>query len=296
MISRIGDINATAEITIVFVHGLGGSKETWKKFTEMLNEKWTKSTPIDLFYIVYTPEDKKGLLGKTLFNNSNIDRLSYFLKNYIEESCKDHKYILLVGHSMGGLISRKYSIDNMDSENFNITDLVTYATPNKGSLIANILVGFILFMFVIPFIYFIFNFSLINFFIAVVIDIFLLLFIYWISNPQFRQLALGSRFIKNLNIEWSKKEVYNKIKFITVAAGRDWIVKLKSSHHYEDDITQHIDEGKSHFTILTPVDINDYSLTKLYNVIQDRINEILSDDIVDEDGDGDETQDEKPMF
>jgi hypothetical protein len=293
MVLRIGDKDAIAEIAIVFVHGLGGSKETWEEFSEMLEQKWTRNTPIDLLYIVHTPEDKKGILGKVLFNTSDIYRLSNFLKNYINESCKDHKIILLVGHSMGGLISRRYSVDNMDDENFKITDIVTYATPHKGSLIANLLIGFISLILLTPIVFCFLYFSLVNLLIAIGIDILLSIIIYLISNPQFRQLALRSRFIKKLNLDWTIKQVYNKINFITVAGGRDWVVHLKSSTD-ENDITLKIDEGKSHFTILKPVDINDYSLSILYNIIKERINVILSDDIIE---DEDEVNgDDKPPF
>ncbi len=293
MISRIGDKNTLAEIAIVFVHGLGGSKETWKEFTEMLDKKWTMQTPVDLLYIVHTPEDKKGLLGKTLFNSSDIYRLSDFLKNYIDESCSSHKYILLVGHSMGGLISRRYAVNYMDDEDFSITDLVTYATPHKGSLIANLLVGFIVLILATPIVLSLLNFSFIGLLIALGIDFLLLLFFNWISNPQFHQLALGSRFLKKLNLDWTKKQVFNKVNFITVAGGRDWVVKIKSSTNYESDITLKIDEGKSHFTILKPVDLNDYSLSILYNIIKDRINTILSDDEEDEMY---TSGDDKPLF
>ena len=293
MISRIGDIHSNAEIAIVFIHGLGGSSETWNDFTRMLDEKWTKSYPIDLLYPVYTPEDKNGFLGKTLFKSPDIYRLSNFLKNYIDEACKNHSYVILVGHSMGGLISRRYVVDNMDNANFNITDLLTYATPHKGSIIPFFIMAV---LFSLPFLYLLITFSWYSLMWIVIFDLTFALFTYQFLNPQVRQLALKSRFIKKLNIDWTKKQAYNKLVFYTISAGRDWIVKMTSSTHYVDDVTLHEDPGKSHSTILKPVDLNDYSLCKLYNTIDSRIQVILADDLNDEEDFDDNNIDDEPIF
>ncbi|WP_400073316.1 esterase/lipase family protein [Zobellia russellii] len=293
MISRIGDKNGTAEIAVVFIHGLGGSKETWKDFTIALNKKWTKFTPVDLLYVVYTPEDKKSFVGKTIFKSPDIYRLSNFLKNYLDEAGKSYSYVLLVGHSMGGLIARRYVVDNMDNENFNVTDLLTYATPHKGSVIPFYI---LLVLLSLPFTYLFINCSWITFFKMLGLDFIFILVTYLFSNPQVRQLALKSRFITKLNEDWTKKKAFNKVLFYTITAGMDWIVKLDSSNHYDDDVTLHEDAGKSHSTILKPVDLTDYSLCKLYNTIEERIAVILADEISDEEDIETEDIDDSPIF
>ncbi len=242
LVTKIGDLNADAEIAVIFIHGLGGSASTWESFTSKLNEKWNRNTPIDLLYPVYTPNEKKWLLFK-MDRGPEINRLSGFIKNYIKNNCRNHKYIILVGHSMGGLVARRYVINEIDNEDFKVTDLITYATPHKGSRIA------------------IYSFLLI-------VPLFM---------PQIRQLSVVSSFISKLNTEWTQKEIYLRIKFLTIAAGRDWIVRLSSAVHYENDKTIHEDPGKSHFTILKPVDMNDISLSMLNTLIEDRIESIVSD-------------------
>jgi len=292
MTSRLGDQNGHAEIAIIFIHGLGGGKETWKDFTKALKQKWIRSTPVDLLYPVYTSEEKKGFLGKTIFRSPDVYRLSNFIENYINEACKEHKYIILVGHSMGGLVSRRYVVDYMDSEKFKITDLLTYATPHKGSILANFL---IILIYLIPFLWPLLSMNVLNLVFALAIDTGILLLMYYFLNPQVRQLAIRSRFIRKLNLEWTKRQAYNKINFLTISAGMDWIVKLTSSNHYEDDVTLHEDPGKSHSTILKPVDLNDYSLCKLYNTIGERIDYILDDEINDSD-DVESGEDDIPAF
>ena len=108
------------ENAIVFIHGLNGNEYTWKKFSECLDTSWNVSDCYDLEYECYTAE--LGLINNVpvirdiyrgLKGGPKVVELSNHLSNSIDEICRYHKRVILVAHSMGGLIARQYLIDTL---------------------------------------------------------------------------------------------------------------------------------------------------------------------------------------
>ncbi|WP_408010168.1 ABC-three component system protein [Pseudalkalibacillus sp. A8] len=143
---------------LIFIHGFTGDSNTWansqkQSLPEMLLEEEFVSQNFDVGYFNYFTkllDFKKarftsGIVG-TLFGRSSraqknigIKSLSDHLKSTIEIYCSDYDNIVLIAHSMGGLISKSYIIDELEENGDTKVKLfLSLAVPHKGSNWANI--------------------------------------------------------------------------------------------------------------------------------------------------------------
>lgn len=126
---------------LIFVHGLGSSHEkTWTsmenlvKSHELIDSEWET--------ISYEYETSKiKLIPEFLFRPRylGIPMLAKGLKSLIDIRCKSYDSIVIIGHSMGGLITAKFlttELPRMDDPK--IKGALFFATPFNGSQLANI--------------------------------------------------------------------------------------------------------------------------------------------------------------
>lgn len=122
---------------IVFVHGLLGSEEsTWGNFPKLVIEnpetakKYDVATfgyPTGLFHIQKVP---------------SLDELAGFLDTELETKCRSYGEIVLVAHSMGGLLARKFVANSLERETqpdgkpCRVSRMLFFATPHRGSMVA----------------------------------------------------------------------------------------------------------------------------------------------------------------
>lgn len=146
------------ENLIIFIHGFTSDSETWTnsskyKFPEMLSEEDFINENFDIAYFNYFTkliDFKKarftsGLI-RTIFakpsniaKNISIKSLSEHLKSSIEICCEEYKNIILIAHSMGGLISKAFILDDLnENESTKVKLFLSLAVPHKGSNWANI--------------------------------------------------------------------------------------------------------------------------------------------------------------
>jgi pimeloyl-ACP methyl ester carboxylesterase len=138
---------------ILLVHGSSGSQIEWKYAIENIKRYMpdhpTYAFSMDLHFdeddgMQYLKED--DLLPTSInyirlkYHSMNIDNdIKYYvnkLDRYVTYIAKKHeKKIILIGHSMGGLIANQYSIDNHKN---NITTVISISTPICGASILNI--------------------------------------------------------------------------------------------------------------------------------------------------------------
>jgi len=228
MITHIKDPNS--DKYIVFIHGLGGSKKTFKRFSEYLSENWKLDFGFMTLFFSYYKELFENKVISFLFpifpsfiiksvwskrNDYNADRLD----KYIDNECKNCSNIIIVAHSMGGLVARQYLVNCRKSQKDirKIKMLITYGTPHKGSHIASLL-------------------SINN--IPVLRNIYNLIstrFNYRIS-PQIGDLAELNHFIVKLNEEWRDYDLERKLLFIRVIGTTDKLVRAESGHLHAEDI------------------------------------------------------------
>ncbi|WP_288790930.1 hypothetical protein [uncultured Elizabethkingia sp.] len=243
--------SVNSETAVVFVHGLGGAYTTWNKFANTLHKEWIESDSFHLKYDHYYNMEKeipvfsffaKSFLGK------GIEQLSKHLDSFIKTTCRYCKNIILVCHSMGGLVARKYIVDllNQERDLGKIKALITYATPHLGSSWANRAKAILYKPLSI------FRFTSLR------------------LLTQVNDLSKNSKLIKSVNEDWTKLGVSSKIDFLRVLGYADIIVN-ENSAKYEEDIENVFQfANKDHFNIIKPTLNNqDGALYVTYNYLKD---------------------------
>lgn len=115
---------------LIFIHGWNGDpNNTWKKFPELACADPTLSG-IDVVAVNYPTFAKRrnlNIVGLAKWVNDEINKL---------DRNQQYKVIVVVAHSMGGLIGREITINRKLSDQQSIGLLVEIATPHAGANIA----------------------------------------------------------------------------------------------------------------------------------------------------------------
>ncbi|AUC23873.1 hypothetical protein BTO15_18010 [Polaribacter sejongensis] len=147
--------NVEANNVIVFVHGFVGGKTTWinengeKPLIDSLLLEDEIYTNFDIGVFTYHtqllelfPKIKKlknMIWGKKTTTNSPIDDIAKILKTSITYRCEKYDNIILIGHSMGGLVSKRFILDDINEFSVSRVKLyISLATPHSGSNLANL--------------------------------------------------------------------------------------------------------------------------------------------------------------
>jgi triacylglycerol esterase/lipase EstA (alpha/beta hydrolase family) len=120
---------------IVFVHGIfGDSVSTWTNRNGAYWPDLLGSDPFFSRYDVYTYEYASRLVG-TFFS---IDEIAENMRLTLDaDLVSDHKEIIFVSHSMGGLVTRAYLNKNRAAAD-RVRLAYFYSTPTTGSELASI--------------------------------------------------------------------------------------------------------------------------------------------------------------
>jgi len=130
---------------ILLVHGLGGSKETWGDFPELINsddafkgyDVAIYEYPTSLIRPKSIVEKFSKLLSWVIPQSTlpTIQEIAEGLRSELRIRYDAYQEIYLVTHSMGGLVARKYLIDALkgDVSELRVKKLLLYAVPNNGS-------------------------------------------------------------------------------------------------------------------------------------------------------------------
>lgn len=143
---------------VVLIHGLGASDSTWNHdgvswIDLFLNDDTFNS--LDVAEITYdTSHLVNGLLAsmgikKIKLGNfkkftvgkgpcTNLEILARELKREIDaKKIKQYKNVILIGHSMGGLVAIRYILEELENnQSQNVKGLISIATPFNGSSLA----------------------------------------------------------------------------------------------------------------------------------------------------------------
>lgn len=259
MITHLKDPNS--ENYIVFIHGLGGSINTWSRFVQYLRKKQNLEISFLLRYFKYYKNiiDKEWIpfyfkkrIVKLIFdliwflpgtlhfllkillskrNTSTAEKLS----EYININCHNSNNIILVAHSMGGLIARQYLINcrknKDDISKFKM--LITYATPHNGSHRANLVS--------------IKNIYILGYLYEQISN----LFNYRIA-AQIGDLSSFSGFIHSVNKDWTDYDLERKIAFLRIVAKNDFLVKPESARLHDNDLDNIHEFNYAHSSIINP--------------------------------------------
>jgi len=153
-------------VAVVFVHGFRGGNDTWinpsgTSFLSLLNKDALIAANCDLFNFEYYSKlteafdglvarevsswlSKMPLVGrvsrllidkKKVQRNQPIEMLAKSLSSYLRTKTKDYRHVVLVTHSMGGLVAKDLICQNLDGEKLHdILGYISIAVPHKGSL------------------------------------------------------------------------------------------------------------------------------------------------------------------
>lgn len=245
MITHIKDPNS--DKCIVFIHGLGGGPGTFNKFTLYLETKWNIDYGIIVYYFTYYKNifTSKFLsiipsfllfTIKAFWSKRNTDNANK-LKLYIENNCIENKNIILVAHSMGGLVARQFLVECKRSQIDirHIKMLCTYATPHNGSHLAKYAsIVRLFYLFRKPYDYLS---TKINYRIC----------------PQIGDLSNLNEFITKLNKDWRDFNVEKDLKFIRIGGTKDWLVKTNSSNLHNDDLNNVFYYEFGHSQLISPL-------------------------------------------
>jgi pimeloyl-ACP methyl ester carboxylesterase len=179
---------ADAERTLVlFVHGLGGeATKTWGKFPGLLKDDNEFARKYQIGFFSYPT-----MLLRTIFNQKTptIQELAAALRTQIENRYEKFSTIVLVCHSLGGLIGRKYLLDEFKAKRpIRVKGIMLISVPNNGADLARI--G--------------------N-------------FISW-RHHQLRQMSRGSDLIELINDDWFTLDLPNVISAKYVVGTQDKVV------------------------------------------------------------------------
>lgn len=220
---------------VIFVHGFTGSIDTWKhpeydSFYELLaNDAYIKSnydigcfdyhtrlldllaqtgnmfTRLSSYFSKSLPKTRK---------NNGIDEISNLLMSEIRFRLQAYESIIVVAHSMGGLVTKSCILNDLKGKNTNkIRLLVSLAVPHQGANIA---------------------------YIGKLIS----------SNHQIKDLSPISDLCSNLNNEWIKLQSKPTIKYFY--GTNDSIVSKNSATGIDNLEKDIIACDEDHLTIAKP--------------------------------------------
>ncbi|MCP4441463.1 MAG: alpha/beta hydrolase [Aureispira sp.] len=211
---------------VVLVHGLNGELvKTWGSFPDLLHD----DPELDVSVVSYG----YGFFYKPFIGaNESIHNIAEGLAAEIDLRCSPEDKLILVGHSLGGLIIRKYLLNQYFKEIMpNVSKVCFFAVPQNGSGFSDIA-------------------SLIG----------------W-RHQQLKALCKDNKYLEEMNDQWVSTKIANNFEILSVIGGRDDIVTSESSKSIFRDSDIKMIEGKGHIDIVKPDNCNDSSYLALKQFI-----------------------------
>ncbi len=209
---------------VIFVHGLGGGKLTWEGFPQLIKEDPSLNISVD--FMEY-PTPPLGVKWSYFFQAyfQSIEDLAKSLRTIVENVNDQVQDIVLIGHSMGGLVVRKYLLEEkMAGRKLRVSKALLYAVPNRGAKIALLARFFCIY-----------------------------------KNPHLWQLREDSEFIRQLNDDWRRFRVNDEVDVTAVVAGNDKLVSIESAEGHFINLRSCQVTGVDHLSIVKPKTVKDLS-------------------------------------
>lgn len=151
------------KIGVVFIHGLTGGSDTWRNskgqtFGDLLLTCFI-GQQIEVYYFDYYTKilsifdsaiakriigripglRKIGLLQGRIKKNQPIEQLGEKLHTWIRLNLSHLDQLVLIAHSMGGLVAKDYILNHSDDSKPTVAGFLSIAVPHKGALSAQLL-------------------------------------------------------------------------------------------------------------------------------------------------------------
>ena len=249
-------MNQVDKLGVIFIYGFGNDSTCWNIFRNFLEqEPFYDKLKIEAFdyntgiiipfpfnYVLKKIIQLNNIICTTTKNIKSINFCAELLATDMFNKFYGIKNVLIVCHSMGGLIARKYLMDHItkhQTKYFNVKSLLMYATPNTGTDILKILKDRTRLGFIIS------------------------------KNKQLSDLSPDSLFLSDLNNDWFNYIELSKLNVYNAVAEDDNLVNSEAIEsywgRYEDGfrpVTQ-----TNHHSIIRPVRNTDTSYIILKNEI-----------------------------
>lgn len=220
---------------IVFVHGLGGAVDTWGNFEKLISEDPELQWDV-VFFTFPSPKLGIRLFPFIQFKYQPIQVLADALRTAIDEQLQAYDEVVLVGHSLGGLVIRKYILSEIHARRtLRVSKVVLYAVPNDGSGLAavsrELSIG---------------------------------------TNGHVKQLCRNSEFLENLRTDWARVDVSSQVEFTVVVGGNDHIVTRASAegNFRSPDLEPKVILSAGHRNISKPENHDDLRYIILRNALK----------------------------
>ena len=221
---------------IVFVHGLGGHPtKTWGSFAAFIAQDEVFSS-YDLAFYQYPTSLFRAPFSKKY---SSIQTLADALRTLLRHKYSSHMPIVIVAHSLGGLISRQFIVEELRrNAPMRVQKLLLYASPLNGAGLAETAS-----------------------------------YISW-RHRQLDQLSRGSDLIVGLNRDWEYLQAQKKVRTWHVVAGQDSVVDETSARGvaWNDRVDVLIDRG--HINCVKPTSKDDLSFLIFRNFILSAVDDL----------------------
>jgi hypothetical protein len=215
---------------LYFIHGLGGHyQKTWQTFLALLEADPAIGAGYDFFSFGFpTSLIRIPFMRKSL----RVQDLALGVRTDVEHRLKSYTEIIMIGHSLGGIIARKYLIELTKSETeTNVKGLVLFAEPVNGSTLAAVAK-----------------------------------YISW-RHWHIKQLCRDSETLESINGDWHSLKLASRLRVSYVYGGQDVAVdrsSVVSSVHR--DYVEMIPDA-SHTSIIRPTSSTDMSYLVLRNFL-----------------------------
>lgn len=224
-------LNAPKTDVILFVHGLSGTADgTWSKMIELfLRDNLFARYEIDTYE--YPTSKIRVPLGRKM---PGIPELAEGLASHLDTYHSKRENVILVGHSLGGLVLRYFIVSAFKkSAPNNIRAAAMIATPHAGADLAR------------------FGKTL-----------------SW-GHSHLKQLVKGHGILSSILTDWASLEIETKIKTIYVTGGVDAVVSRESSMPYYGGVNFQNLINYGHVDVIKPEHSNDIRFKVLKKFVEE---------------------------
>jgi hypothetical protein len=271
----------TKKIGVVFIHGFTGNTDTWvnsggEHFSEMLSTEDHINKEFQFFeYDYYTQvvdvfksaavQNLKKLLNKIPFvsfdtkvqKNKPIRYLSNLLNTYLRTELDAFDEVVLVAHSMGGLIAKDHILNYVPGEGPRPIGYISMAVPHKGSIGALLLAP--------------------------------------TANTNAKEMQPLSEYSDGINSEWSERKD-ELPKCVYLIATHDELVPEVSSLPYRVKTSDKFTLDHDHTSICKPASKKDLSFKRVKKFLEEISYEKAMTSVASLEYSGDENSFDKEVF
>lgn len=123
-------------LAVVLVHGFASKAKTWKCFDERIAED-DDLKMVDVLHVQYSTRIPRSVWWLPHRRLPTLSTIADVLQTFLESEIADYRKLVLVCHSMGGLVVQRYLQRMLNQgrglELARIRRIVLFATPNAGS-------------------------------------------------------------------------------------------------------------------------------------------------------------------